>query len=252
MKKILKSLFFVSLFALSGLFTSNVFADDCNITKFEFSKNKIKNESKVNLLINATEGKVDGCKNKNYYVEFYEEDATTDNVFTIETFSENSINFNNSLSAEIPFLSGNNNCLGLEGGYCDYYAKILNYNKSIEIKTTPTIEVEKNNSDVKWKIDGDVFGIISSCAIKSITTSPSGEQKNTTDGKSFVYISEDNEYKTVDGGPASDANGNQHFLIKLVNTSNNTTINIHTSKIINDKQLIIDSTYEKYPIITVN
>jgi hypothetical protein len=62
----------------------------------------------------------------------------------------------------------------------------------------------------------------------------------------------ENEYKTVDGGPASDANGNQHFLIKLVNTSNNTTINIYTSKIINDKQFIIDSTYEKNKDVKIN
>ena len=66
------------------------------------------------------------------------------------------------------------------------------------------------------------------------------------------HDNKENEYKTVDGGPASDANGNQHFLIKLVNTSNNTTIDIYTSKIINDKQFIIDSTYEKNKDVKIN
>ena len=54
-----------------------------------------------------------------------------------------------------------------------------------------------------------------------------------------------NEYKTTDGLPASDVDGNQHFLIKLVNTSNNKVHEVYTSKIINDKQFLIDSTYEK-------
>ena len=54
-----------------------------------------------------------------------------------------------------------------------------------------------------------------------------------------------NEYKTTDGFPASDVDGNQHFLIKLINTLNNNVHEVYTLKIINDKQFLIDSTYEK-------
>ena len=61
-----------------------------------------------------------------------------------------------------------------------------------------------------------------------------------------------NEYKTVDGSPASDKNGNQKFLIKIVNMSNGKLSEVYTSKIINDKQFLIDATHEKNKEVNIS
>jgi hypothetical protein len=61
-----------------------------------------------------------------------------------------------------------------------------------------------------------------------------------------------NDYKTVDGGPASDKNGNQQFLIKIVNISNDKLIEVYTSKIINDKQFLIDAIDKKNKQVNIS
>ena len=66
------------------------------------------------------------------------------------------------------------------------------------------------------------------------------------------HDNDENEYKTVDGGPASDKNGNQNFLIKIVNMSNGKLSEVYTSKIINDKQFLIDATHEKNKQVNIS